>query len=147
MRILFNIADFLIAGRSTGKLAEVRDLFGGPSNLPLISADASDPASLKAMAENAKVIISTVAPYQLYGEGLVAACAAAGTDYVDLCNRRSHRAGACDPQDSVRPLRSDELRNRCDIASCAAVPGVISDNGEFCAAQWRSTARKFDRLP
>ena len=37
------------------------------------------------MAESAKVIISTVGPYQLYGEGLVAACTAAGTDYVDLC--------------------------------------------------------------
>ena len=74
-----------MAGRNTGKLAEVRDLIGGPSSLPLIAADASDPASLKAMAKNAKVIISTVGPYQLYGEGLVAACAAAGTDYVDLC--------------------------------------------------------------
>jgi short subunit dehydrogenase-like uncharacterized protein len=74
-----------MAGRNTGKLAEVRDLIGGPSSLPLIAADASDPASLKNMAESAKVIISTVGPYQLYGEGLVAACAAAGTDYVDLC--------------------------------------------------------------
>ena len=74
-----------MAGRNTGKLAEVRDLIGGPSSLPLIAADASDPASLKAMAENAQVMISTVGPYQLYGEGLVAACAAAGTDYVDLC--------------------------------------------------------------
>ncbi len=74
-----------MAGRSTGKLAEVRDLIGGPSDLPLIVADASNPASLQAMAESAKVIISTVGPYQLYGEGLVAACAAAGTDYVDLC--------------------------------------------------------------
>ncbi len=74
-----------MAGRSAGKLAEVRDLIGGPLNLPLIAADASDPASLKTMAESAKVIISTVGPYQLYGEGLVAACAATGTDYVDLC--------------------------------------------------------------
>ena len=73
------------AGRNTGKLAEVRDLIGGPSSLPLIAADASDPASLKNMAKSAKVIISTVGPYQLYGEGLVGACAAAGTDYVDLC--------------------------------------------------------------
>ena len=53
-----------MAGRSTGKLAEVRDLIGGPSNLPLIAADASDPASLKSMAESAKVIISTVGPYR-----------------------------------------------------------------------------------
>jgi short subunit dehydrogenase-like uncharacterized protein len=77
-----------MAGRNTGKLAKVRDLIGGRSSLPLIAADASDPVSLKAMAENAKVIISTVGPYQLYGEGLVAACANAGTDYVDLCGDR-----------------------------------------------------------
>ncbi len=30
------------------------------------------------------MVISTVGPYTLYGEPLVAACAAAGTDYVDL---------------------------------------------------------------
>ena len=52
--------NWAMAGRSTGKLAEVRDLIGGPSNFPLIAADASDPASLKTMAESAKVIISTV---------------------------------------------------------------------------------------
>ena len=74
-----------MAGRSTGKLAEVRDLIGVPSTLPMIAADAANPASLKALAESATVIVSTVGPYQLYGEGLVAACVAAGTDYVDLC--------------------------------------------------------------
>ncbi len=33
---------------------------------------------------SAKVVITTVGPYIHYGEPLVAACAAAGTDYVDL---------------------------------------------------------------
>ena len=37
------------------------------------------------MVEQASVIITTVGPYQLYGNELVAACAEAGTDYVDLC--------------------------------------------------------------
>ena len=75
-----------MAGRSTAKLAEVRSLIGAPPNFPLITADASNPTSLKNMAESiTKVIISTVGPYQLYGEGVVAACAAGGTDYVDLC--------------------------------------------------------------
>ena len=82
-----------MAGRSTMKLAEVRDLIGGPSNLPLIAADASDPASLKTMAESAKVIISTVGPYQLYGEGLVAACAVAGTHDADLCGEPAGHGG------------------------------------------------------
>jgi short subunit dehydrogenase-like uncharacterized protein len=36
------------------------------------------------MADSARVVITTVGPYILYGEPLVAACAAAGTDYVDL---------------------------------------------------------------
>ena len=74
-----------MAGRSAEKLAAVRDEIGAPADTPLVTADASDPASLEAMVKRAKVIITTVGPYQLYGNELVAACANAGTDYVDLC--------------------------------------------------------------
>ncbi len=74
-----------MAGRSKEKLASVRDAIGAPADTPLIVADASDPASLKAMVAQTKSVITTVGPYQLYGEELVAACAASGTDYLDLC--------------------------------------------------------------
>jgi short subunit dehydrogenase-like uncharacterized protein len=74
-----------LAGRSLDKLASVRDAIGAPAVTPLIVADASDPASLKAMVDQTKSVISTVGPYQLYGSELVAACAAAGIDYLDLC--------------------------------------------------------------
>ena len=74
-----------MAGRSKDKLASVRDAIGAPADTPLIVADASDPASLKAMVGQTKSVISTVGPYQLYGSDLVAACAASGTDYFDLC--------------------------------------------------------------
>ena len=74
-----------MAGRSEEKLAAVRDEMGLPGDTPLVAADASDPASIKAMVERAKVVITTVGPYLAYGEPLVAACAEAGTDYVDLC--------------------------------------------------------------
>ncbi|MEH6634042.1 MAG: saccharopine dehydrogenase NADP-binding domain-containing protein [Halioglobus sp.] len=74
-----------IAGRSQGKLETVREELGISSELPLIVADADDPESITAMVERASVVITTVGPYQLYGSDLVAACAAAGTDYVDLC--------------------------------------------------------------
>ena len=73
-----------MAGRSAPKLAEVRSLIGAPDTLPLIIADADDRAALEAMARRTKVVITTAGPYQLYGAKLVAACAAAGTDYVDL---------------------------------------------------------------
>lgn len=74
-----------MAGRSKDKLAAVRDAIGAPKDLPLIVADAADPASLEAMVAQTKSIITTVGPYMLYGNGLLAACVAAGVDYFDLC--------------------------------------------------------------
>ncbi|HEU4737083.1 MAG TPA: saccharopine dehydrogenase NADP-binding domain-containing protein [Solirubrobacterales bacterium] len=78
-----------LAGRSGGKLQvvaeELSSLLGEGVPAPeLIEANASEPASLERLAQATKVVATTVGPYALYGEPLVAACAAAGTDYVDL---------------------------------------------------------------
>ena len=77
-----------LAGRNAAKLEEVRaglaQLNPECADLPLLQADANDRESLRSVAEAARVVISTVGPYLLYGEPLVAACAEAGTDYVDL---------------------------------------------------------------
>jgi short subunit dehydrogenase-like uncharacterized protein len=74
-----------MAGRSRQKLAEVRDEIGAPADTALIVADGGDVASLQAMVDQTRLVISTVGPYQLYGSDLVAVCAASGTDYLDLC--------------------------------------------------------------
>jgi short subunit dehydrogenase-like uncharacterized protein len=74
-----------LAGRSQSKLESVRSQLGSDQEgRALIEADVNDPDSIRAMAESTKVVITTVGPYINYGEPLVAACAAAGTDYVDL---------------------------------------------------------------
>ena len=77
-----------LAGRDPGRLAAVRDRLAGVdpalSALPLLHADATDPASLADVASRARVVATTVGPYLAHGEALVAACAAAGTDYLDL---------------------------------------------------------------
>ena len=77
-----------LAGRSETKLADVRrrlvEIDPALSGLPLLVADSADRASLDDLAAQTRVVISTVGPYVLYGEPLVAACATAGTDYVDL---------------------------------------------------------------
>jgi short subunit dehydrogenase-like uncharacterized protein len=74
-----------LAGRSQAKLEDVRRKLGeGHSELPLVRVDVNDPDSLQSLAESTKVLITTVGPYINYGEPVVAACAAAGTDYVDL---------------------------------------------------------------
>ena len=74
-----------MAGRSAGKLAEVRDALGIDPALPLLVADANDAGALAELVARTQVVLTTVGPYQTYGEPLIRACAAAGTDYVDLC--------------------------------------------------------------
>ncbi len=73
-----------IAGRSEAKLAAIGKRRGAPDGTPLIVADAADDASLRALTSRAACVVSAVGPYTHYGSGLVAACAASGTDYVDL---------------------------------------------------------------
>ncbi len=74
-----------MAGRSLSKLQEVRDEIRAPADIPLLTANSDDPASLRALCERTTVMLTTVGPYQLYGSDLVAACAETGTAYVDLC--------------------------------------------------------------
>ncbi len=78
-------ARWAIAGRSLDKLAAVRDELHLPPSVALLKADATDAAALKALVARTRVVITTVGPYQLHGEPLATACAAGGTDYVDLC--------------------------------------------------------------
>ncbi len=74
-----------MAGRNLAKLEDVRTLIGAPGDTPLVVADADDPHSLAAMVARTRVVLTTVGPYQLYGEKLLAACAEGGTHYADLC--------------------------------------------------------------
>jgi short subunit dehydrogenase-like uncharacterized protein len=71
-----------LAGRNEAKLEAVRDRIG--VDVGLLRADTSDPDSLADLAAAARVVVTTVGPYLEHGEPLVAACAAAGTDYLDL---------------------------------------------------------------
>ncbi|PXY27560.1 saccharopine dehydrogenase family protein [Prauserella muralis] len=77
-----------LAGRSKAKLEALRDrlaaLNPACASLPLLHADVTDRDSLHEVAAATRVVITTVGPYLEYGEGLVAACAENGTDYVDL---------------------------------------------------------------
>lgn len=71
-----------IAGRSDEKLAQVTAETG--AQVERIVADASDRAAMDDLVARTHVVVSTVGPYALYGSDLVAAAAAAGTDYCDL---------------------------------------------------------------
>lgn len=75
-----------IAGRNAAKLQTVADRIeklGGVAPT-IIEADSADAASMKALAGQTRVLITTVGPYLQHGEPAVKACAEAGTHYVDL---------------------------------------------------------------
>ena len=74
-----------MAGRNKEKLQTVAGEMNIGGDVAILSANSDDAESLASMASRTKAVITTVGPYQLYGEPLVKACADAGTDYVDLC--------------------------------------------------------------
>ena len=76
-------ARLALAGRSADKLEALRERLERPG-WGVVVADVTDESSMERLARAARVVISTVGPYRQYGEPLVAACAAAGTDYLDL---------------------------------------------------------------
>ncbi|HEX9342596.1 MAG TPA: saccharopine dehydrogenase NADP-binding domain-containing protein [Actinomycetota bacterium] len=70
----------VLAGRGRERLAALADQHGG---LEAAVADATDPASVRALVEPGDVLVSTVGPFTRYGEPAVAAAAGMGVHYVD----------------------------------------------------------------
>ncbi|MEA2884675.1 MAG: hypothetical protein QOH32_3931, partial [Bradyrhizobium sp.] len=118
-----------MAGRSLDKLASVRDAIGAPADTPLIAADGADPASLNAMLDQTRLVISTVGPYQLYGSELVAVCAATGTDYLDLCGEPLWMRQMIDAHEATAKSSGARILFSCGFDSIPFELGVY-----FCEA-------------
>ena len=74
-----------IGGRDQAKLEAVRSGLGpDAADIPIITGDSHDAASMQALADRTEVVCSCVGPYAKYGSELVAACARSGTHYCDL---------------------------------------------------------------
>ena len=114
-----------MSGRSLEKLQAVRDEIGAPADTPLIVADAADPASLNAMVMRTKSVVTTVGPYQLYGEPLVAACADAGTDYLDLSGEPAWMAQMLPLYDAAARASGARILFSCGFDSIPFELGVF----------------------
>ncbi len=157
-----------LAGRNRGKLEQVRARLAGVNaacaKLPLLVADVTDPASLERMARSTRVLITTVGPYVKYGEPAVAACAAAGTDYLDLAGEpefvdrmwlryhaQAQQTGArlvhcCGfdsiPHDLGALFTVTQLPERVPIS----VSGFVRTNGAFSGGTYETALMAFSRL-
>ena len=113
-----------MAGRSAEKLVQVRDAIGAPSETPLVVADADDSTQLDAMVRRAKAIITTVGPYQLYGNGLVAACARIGTDCLDLTGEPNWMRAVIDAHTATAKVSGARNVHSCGFDSIPFELGV-----------------------
>lgn len=113
-----------IAARSASKLSKLKqDIGPSAAEIPEIIVDASNEALLKAMCEQTDVVISTVGPYAFYGEPLIKACVATGTDYCDLTGETQWIRRMIDTYEQ------DAQRSGARIVHCCGFDSVPSDMG------------------
>ncbi|HKK03975.1 MAG TPA: saccharopine dehydrogenase NADP-binding domain-containing protein [Gammaproteobacteria bacterium] len=111
-------------GRNAEKLAAVLAEIGAPE-VPVVLADSHDPASLAAMVKRTRAVCSTVGPYALYGSELVAACAAAGTHYCDLCGEVHWMRHMIDAHEARAAKTGARLVHSCGFDSIPSDLGTL----------------------
>jgi len=163
-----------IAGRDRDKLARVRERLPARGEKPeIVIAEVGDPRSLEAMAQKARVVLTTVGPYTRHGEPLVAACVAAGAHYVDLTgepvfldrmrarydaearDKRVKIVNACGfdsiPHDLGAYFTVKALRARMTEAEREKTPitveGVVRAGGSFSGGTWHSVLEAMQTVP
>ncbi|MBL8520437.1 MAG: saccharopine dehydrogenase NADP-binding domain-containing protein [Betaproteobacteria bacterium] len=119
-----------VAGRSATKLADLKTTLGeAAASLPTFIAEATDEPALSVMAREARVVVSTVGPYALYGDTLVKACAEAGTAYCDLTGEAHWVKKMIDAHEAT--ARKSGAR----IVPCCGFDSIPSDLGTWWLQQ------------
>ncbi|WP_229402535.1 saccharopine dehydrogenase family protein [Micromonospora okii] len=156
-----------LAGRNPARLAAVRDRLAdidpALAELPLLTADVTDPESLRLVAESARVVATTVGPYVHHGEPLVAACARAGTDYLDITGEpefvdtmyvRHHAEAVRTGARLVHACGFDSIPHDVGVwftlkhlpaGAPVSVDGYVRAGGRFSAGTYHSALTAFSR--
>ncbi len=114
-----------MGGRSLEKLAAVRDEVGAPADTPLVVTDSADSASLAALMARTRLVLTTVGPYQLYGNELVKACAESGVDYVDLCGEPAWMRRMIDAHEATAKASGARIVFSCGFDSIPFDLGML----------------------
>jgi short subunit dehydrogenase-like uncharacterized protein len=120
-----------MGGRSADKLAAVRDEIGAPKDTPLVVTDTTNAVSLQALMARTRLVLTTVGPYQLYGNEMVAACAASGVDYVDLCGEPAWMRHMIDAHEAQAKASGARIVFSCGFDSVPFDMGVFMLQSEF----------------
>ncbi len=119
-----------MAGRSESKLRATRDALSGDKP-DILLADSGDEASLRELAEQTDVVLSTVGPYALYGEALVKVCAETGTDYCDLTGEVQWIRRMVDRYQRTAQQSGARIVHCCGFDSIPSDLGVLFTQRQF----------------
>lgn len=117
-----------MAGRNLDKLQSVRTELGN-EDIPLIQADSFDAPSLDAMAQQTKVLCTTVGPYAKYGDETVASCVRSGTHYCDLTGEVQWIRRMIDAH------HDEASAKKLKITHCCGFDSIPSDMGVYWLQQ------------
>ena len=115
-----------MAGRSLDKLATVRKEMDISEDVALLEVDVADADSVQQMVTACKVVITTVGPYQLYGDELVKQCAEHGTDYVDLTGEPNWMHGTIARYSDAAKVSGARIVHSCGFDSIPFDLGVFT---------------------
>ncbi|MDX1693679.1 MAG: saccharopine dehydrogenase NADP-binding domain-containing protein [Ketobacteraceae bacterium] len=165
-----------LAGRSGDRLSAIKSRLVAAhphcEDVGLIEADISDHRSLRAMAEQTRVLITTVGPYLNYGEPVVKACVEADTHYVDLTGEPEFVDSMVHLYDEVAQKKQLKIVNSCGFDSIphdlgalftinalnellgperagrepVILEGFVQAGGTFSGGTWHSAITQFSRL-
>ncbi|MGD2043818.1 MAG: saccharopine dehydrogenase NADP-binding domain-containing protein, partial [Acidimicrobiia bacterium] len=115
-----------IGGRDQTRLELVRSTLGAAAeDVPIVTGDSHDVASLEALAARTKVVCSTVGPYAMYGSELVAACVRSGTHYCDLAAEPHWIRKMMDAHEAEAAQTGARIVHACGMDSIPSDVGVF----------------------
>ena len=139
LKFLNNFNSLAIAGRDPSKLAQALNWAARPNPpppIPILAADTADAASLRDLCGRARLLLNCVGPFRLHGEPVVAACVAAGCDYLDI-------TGETEFMERVeREYHAQAVKNETLVVSACGFDSVPAEMGFlFHSRQWVGPAR------
>ena len=111
--------NWAVAGRSESKLKKLYN------SIDILIADSFDLPSIEYMCKNSKLIITTVGPYDIYGESLIKSCIKYSTHYLDLTGESNF------VNKVVNNYSNHSIKSNSIIINCCGLESVIPDIGTY----------------
>ena len=129
LRDNYNDLVWAIAGRNGDKLDQIKSDFS--LNCDVVVADGGDIDSLRSLASQTKVVLSTAGPFARYGSLLVQACVENGAHYTDITGENHWVRGLIDKHHAEAASKGIRIIPSCGYDSIPSDIGALFTISQF----------------